>query len=170
MHLNLRNILYRGGNMSKLLWLSSHKPSSCFRLHPEAHTGIRKHGGAALGGWDEPPPSANEQVRKTAAAVDYTVSCRATNPALVIHPVPCADLPTNGQKPMTHFPLAVLLVSFASSGVVQQLDWRPPLAVLFNYTNACWDSCQGLSFHGGFLILQMCRKPAAWSQRTAAQG
>lgn len=41
-----------------------------------------------MGRWDEPPSSANEQVRKTAPALDYTVSRRATNPALVIHPVP----------------------------------------------------------------------------------
>lgn len=68
---------------------------------------------------DEPPPppssSAAEQVRKTVAAADYMVSCRATNPALVIHPVPCTDLLTNGKMPMTHFPVAFLPVSFPAS-------------------------------------------------------
>lgn len=37
-------------------------------------------------------------------------------------------------------------------------DWRPPCAELFNYTNACWASCQGLSFCGGFIIIQRWRK------------
>lgn len=60
---------------------------------------------------------ANEQVRKTAAALDYTVSRGATNPALAIHPASCADLLPIGQMPMTHFPVAFLLVSFADSGV-----------------------------------------------------
>lgn len=64
---------------------------------------------------DEPPPPSAEQVRKTVAAADYTVSCRATNPALVIHPVPCTDLLTNGKMPMTHFPVAFLPVSFPAS-------------------------------------------------------
>lgn len=58
-------------------------------------------GEAALGWWDKPLPSTNEQVRKTAPAPDYTVSRRATNPALAIHPVLCADLLTTGQMPMT---------------------------------------------------------------------
>lgn len=70
-----------------------------------------------MGRWDKPLFSANEQVRKTAPVLDYTVSCRATNPALAIHPVPCADLLTNGQMPVTHFPVAFLLVSFAASGI-----------------------------------------------------
>lgn len=68
---------------------------------------------------DEPPPppssSAAEQVRKTVVPADYTVSCRATNPALVIHPVPCTDLLTNGKMPVTHFPVAFLPVSFPAS-------------------------------------------------------
>lgn len=67
--------------------------------------------------WDKPLFSANEQVRKTAPVPDYTVSRRATNPALAIHPVPCADLLTNGQMPVTHFPVAFPPVSFAAPGV-----------------------------------------------------
>lgn len=67
-----------------------------------------------MGRWDKPLSSANEQVRKTAPAPDYSMSRRATNPALVIHPVLCADLLTRGQMPMTHFPVAFLRVSFAS--------------------------------------------------------
>lgn len=70
-----------------------------------------------MGRRDKPLSSANEQVRRTAPEQDYTVSRRATNPALAIHPVLCADLLTNGQMPVTHFPVAFPLVSFAASGV-----------------------------------------------------
>lgn len=69
-----------------------------------------------MGRWEEPVSSPNEQVRKTAPVPDYTVSRRAINPALAIHPVLCADLLTNGQMPMTHFPVAFPLVSFPASG------------------------------------------------------
>lgn len=68
-----------------------------------------------MGQWDKPLSSANEQVRKTAPVLDYTVSRRATNPALAIHPVPCADLLTHGRKPKTHF---LVLISFGARGVV----------------------------------------------------
>lgn len=68
-----------------------------------------------MGQWDKPLSSANEQVRKTAPELDYTVSRRATNPALAIHPVPCADLLTHGQKPKAHF---LVLISFAAHGVM----------------------------------------------------
>lgn len=69
---------------------------------------------AASGRRDKPLSSANEQVRKTVPEPDYTVSRSATNPALVIHPVPCADLLTNGQMPMTYFPVAFLPASFSA--------------------------------------------------------
>lgn len=75
-----------------------------------------KKGEGAMGRWHKPLSLANEQVRKTVPVLDYTVSRRATNPALVIHPVLCADLLTNAQMP-AHFPVAFPLVSFAASGV-----------------------------------------------------
>lgn len=64
------------------------------------------------------PVFCREQVRKTVSAPDYTMSCRATNPTLVIHPVLCADLLTNGQMPVMHFLVAFLPVSFAASSIV----------------------------------------------------
>lgn len=76
-----------------------------------------ENGEAALSRWDKPLSSANEQVRKTAPAPDYTVSRRATNPALAIHPVPCADLLTNGQMPMTHFQLLSCLYHLLPLGI-----------------------------------------------------
>lgn len=51
---------------------------------------------------------ANEQMRKTAPVLDYTVSCRATNPALVMHLALRADLLSNGQMPVTHFPANII--------------------------------------------------------------
>lgn len=69
-------------------------------------------------GWrDKPRSSASEQVRRTVPEPDYTVSHRATNPALVIHPAPCTDLLTNGQMPMTHLPVAFQHGSLSASGV-----------------------------------------------------
>lgn len=72
---------------------------------------------AAMGWWDKPLSPASEQVRKAVSVPDYTMSCRATNPTLVIHPVLCADLLTNGQMPMIHFLVAFLPVSFAASSI-----------------------------------------------------
>lgn len=60
------------------------------------------------------PSPSNEQVRKS--TLDYMVSRKATNPALAIHPAPCADLLPNGRMPVTHFPVAFLLASLAASG------------------------------------------------------
>lgn len=94
----------------------TNKPSCCFssdRLTTVRSVAEKKE---ALGLQDKPLSFADEQVRKTAPVPDYTVSRRATNPALAIHPVLCADLLTNGQMPMTHFPVAFLLVRFPASG------------------------------------------------------
>lgn len=58
--------------------------------------------------------AAHEQVRDRTAGLDYTISRGASNPVLVIHPAPCADLLPNGQMPMTHLPVTFPRVSFAS--------------------------------------------------------
>lgn len=73
---------------------------------------------------------------------------------------------------MTHFLVAFPLVRSAAAGVIGltkpgkkkghsitalQLDWRPVCGVLFNYTDACWASCQGLSYQSVFVIIQRWR-------------
>lgn len=56
--------------------------------------------------------AAHEQVRHRTAGLDYTISHGASNPVLVIHPAPCADLLPNRQ--MTHFLVTFPHVLFAS--------------------------------------------------------
>lgn len=59
--------------------------------------------------------AAHEQVRHRTAGLDYSISRGASNPVLVVHPAPCADLLPNGQMPMTHFLVTFPRVSFASA-------------------------------------------------------
>lgn len=123
--------------------------------------------------------SANEQVRKSAPAPDYTASHRATNPTSVIHSVLICCLMDKCQRDIVPLPSSLwnflLLVSSSFTTpknkkvTAPQQDWRRPRVVLFNYKKTCWVFTSGAFLPRWVHHYLKVNKPTAYPYWTAAQ-
>ncbi len=131
-------------------------PTLSIQAH-NSETCCWEKGEAAMGRRDKPLSSANEQVRRTAPGaglhrVTQGHKSRISDPSCAVYWF--VDERINASDTFFQLPSCLyrllLLASLVSpsqkkkkghSGTV-----RLTTAVLFNYTNACWASCQGFSF------------------------